>query len=174
MAVCSRRGPSGTRNRALIVLLYRTGLRIAEALALSLKDVDPDAGAVRVLRGKGGKARVVGIDPGAWPEIEGWIDARRDLDIDDVAPLFCTLRGRPMDCSYVRKTLRRLAGRAGISKRVHPHGLRHTLAAQLAAEGMPINMIQAQLGHSNAATTSRYIQHIAPQQLIVAMSQRRW
>ena len=58
--------------------------------------------------------------------------------------------------------------------RVHPHGLRHTHAAELAAENVPINVIQAQLGHSNAATTSRYIQHIAPQQLINTIRKREW
>ena len=58
--------------------------------------------------------------------------------------------------------------------RVHPHGLRHTHAAELAAENVPINVIQAQLGHSNAATTSRYINHIAPQQVISTMRQRTW
>jgi integrase/recombinase XerD len=62
----------------------------------------------------------------------------------------------------------RLARRAGIEKRVHPHGLRHTHAAELALEGQPMNLIQAQLGHSSLATTSRYLAHIAPAELVHA------
>lgn len=60
------------------------------------------------------------------------------------------------------------------TKRVHPHGLRHTHAAELAMEGVPMPIIQMQLGHSNAATTSRYLQHIAPEQLISTIRQRTW
>jgi len=70
--------------------------------------------------------------------------------------------------------LRRLANRAAISKRVHPHGLRHTHAAELAAEGWPANRIQAQLGHSSLATTDRYLRHIAPEELLQAARQRDW
>jgi integrase len=69
---------------------------------------------------------------------------------------------------------KRLARKAGIDKRVHPHGLRHTMAAQLAAEGVPMNVIQAQLGHSSLATTSRYLAHIAPTTLIQTMQRRDW
>ncbi len=63
---------------------------------------------------------------------------------------------------------------AGIEKRVHAHGLRHTHAAELAREGVPINVIQAQLGHSDLGTTSRYLAHIAPQELIEQMQKREW
>ena len=68
----------------------------------------------------------------------------------------------------------RLARRAGIEKRVHAHGLRHTHAAELAYEGAPMNLIQAQLGHSSLATTSRYLAHIAPAQLVEVMRARTW
>ena len=74
----------------------------------------------------------------------------------------------------MRRLLPRLAARAGIEKRVHPHGLRHTHAAELAAEGKPLNLIQAQLGHASLATTDRYLCHIAPQQLIDAIRTREW
>ena len=77
-----------------------------------------------------------------------------------------------MDTSYVRHLMKRLATKAGIEKRVHAHGLRHTLAAELAAERKPMNVIQAQLGHGSLATTSRYLDHIRPQQLIDEMQQR--
>jgi integrase len=64
--------------------------------------------------------------------------------------------------------------KAGIEKRVHAHGLRHTRAAELAREGVPMNVIQAQLGHSNLGTTSRYLAHIAPAEVIRVMQGREW
>jgi site-specific recombinase XerD len=105
--------------------------------------------------------------------LERWLDRRRALAIGGRAPLFCTLAGRALKPSYARMLLPRLAAKAGIEKRVHPHGLRHT-HAELAAEGMPLNLVQAQLGHSSLATTDRYLRHIAPAQLIEAMRARSW
>ena len=171
---CSNRAPTGIRNRALLVLLYRGGLRIAEALRLHPKDLDRAAGTVTVLRGKGGKRRTIGLDPGAFAVLERWLDVRTKRGISRRAPVFCTLRGRPVHPAYVRALLPRLGRRAGIEKRVHAHGLRHTHAAELALEGKPMNLIQAQLGHTSLATTSRYLAHIAPAQLIEAMRARAW
>ncbi len=148
---CSGRAPTGIRNRGVIVVLYRGGLRISEALALKLKDLDRDAGTIRVLHGKGDRARTVGLDPTAFAVIDRWLDRRSSLGINSRALLFCTLDGKPLATAYVRALLPRLAKRAGIEKRVHAHGLRHTHAAELAREGVPVNMIQAQLGHACAA-----------------------
>lgn len=170
---CSHRAPTGIRNRSLIVVMYRGGLRVSEALALERKDLDPRSGSIRILHGKGDNARTVGLDATAFDMIERWIDVRSSLRITR-GPLFCTLNGTRLSCSYVRKMLPRMAQRAGIEKRVHAHGLRHTHAAELAAEGVPINVISRQLGHSNVGTTSRYIDHIAPQQVIDAMRRREW
>ncbi len=171
---CSGRAPTGIRNRALIVVLYRAGLRITEALNLKPKDLDPEAGTIRILNGKGAKARTVALDPSAFTFIARWLDVRRLKGINGRAPVFCALRGGNMYSSYVRSLFKRKAEKAGIEKRVHPHGLRHTMAAQLAKEGVPMNIIQAQLGHTSLATTSRYLEHIAPQQLIEAMKKRKW
>ena len=77
-----------------------------------------------------------------------------------------------MATAYVRALMPRLARKAGIEKRVHAHGLRHTHAAELAMEGKPVNLIQAQLGHASLAVTSTYLAHIAPVQLIEAMRGR--
>jgi site-specific recombinase XerD len=174
IAVCSKRAPTGIRNRALLVLLYRGGLRISEALALKPKDVDAASGTITVLHGKGDRRRTVGLDDGAFDVVARWLERRKDLGLNGWQPLVCTLEGKPLRSSYVRTLLPRLAGRAGIEKRVHPHGLRHTHAAELAAEGKPVNLIQAQLGHASLATTDRYLRHIAPQQLIEAMQAREW
>lgn len=171
---CSRRAPTGIRNAALLTMLYRGGLRISEALSLYPKDVDGRTGAVRVLHGKGNKARTVALDPGAVAVLDRWQERRRRLGLTTRRRLFCTLEGHPVLPSYVRALLPRLARRAGIEKRVHPHGLRHTHAAELAVEGMPVNVVQQQLGHANLAVTSRYLDHIAPTERLEAMRQRTW
>lgn len=174
LRACSRRAPTGIRNRALLVLLYRTGVRISEALHLYPKDISPELGTVSVLHGKGDKRRTVGMDEESFAMLDHWRRMRRQLGLGAAAPFFCTLRGGGLRTNYIRALLPRLGRRAGITKRVHAHGFRHTHAAELVAEHIPLNVIQAQLGHSNVATTSRYLQHIAPAQVIEAIRQRTW
>jgi len=171
---CSSRAPTGVRNRALIAVLYRGGLRISEALALLPKDVDSAQGTLTVLHGKGDRRRTVGMDPAAFALLERWMDRRRALGLSRRRPVFCTLAGEPLDSSYVRRLLPRLARRSGIDKRVHAHGLRHAHAAELAAEGVPVNVVQQQLGHGSLATTDRYLRHIAPAERVAAMRAREW
>ena len=76
LRACSTRAPTGLRNRALLVAMYRGGLRVGEALALLPKDVDPVHGTLRITNGKGGKARLVGRDPEAMAVLERWLDRR--------------------------------------------------------------------------------------------------
>ncbi len=171
---CSPTSSLGIRDRALITVLYRTGLRCAEALALRVKDVDLRVGSVAVLRGKGNRRRTVGIDPGAVRVIESWIKRRRELGLLAAAPLLCTLRGTPIPSSQVRQLLPRLARQAGIEKRVHPYGLRHTHAYELMMEGVAMPIIQSQLGHVSLATTNTYLAHIAPKEVIETMQKREW
>ncbi|MGH2930343.1 MAG: tyrosine-type recombinase/integrase, partial [Solirubrobacteraceae bacterium] len=144
---CSPRAPTGIRNRALIAVLWRSGLRISEALALELRDVDLKAGTIRVRHGKGDKSRTVGVDEQTAAMLARWIDRRKGLSPGARSPIFCTLAGGRLDTSYVRHLLPRLAARAGIQRRVHAHGLRHTYAAELAREQTPINIIRDALGH---------------------------
>ena len=174
MRACGLYSPTGIRNRALIALLYRAGLRINEALTLYPKDLELSDGSVRVLNGKGGRSRTVGLDVGAAAIIERWLDARARLGLNGRQPVFCTLRGYPMAAAYVRVMMKRLALRAGIEKRVHAHGLRHTHAAQLRAEGVDIAIISRQLGHASITTTARYLDHLAPRAVIEAMRARSW
>lgn len=176
LAACSKRGSAGLRTRALIVVLYRSGLRIDEALSLKPKDVDLVAGTITVLHGKGNRRRTVGIDPQAAAVVEQWAARRRGLGLTVSAPLFCTISqprpGRKMHSSVVREAFKDLAVKAGIDKRVHPHGFRHTHASELAREGVGINIIQRQLGHSDLATTARYIDHLAPWEVVDAIRNR--
>jgi len=161
-AACSRRAPTGIRNRALLAVLFRSGLRISEALALYPKDLDPVGGSLRVLHGKGDKARTAPLPTDAAEAIDRWLDARRKLGITARRPLFCTLRGEALWNSYVRTLCKRLAAKAGVEKRVHPHGFRHGWALGQVQAGVSLNAIQALLGHRSLHTTSVYLQHIAP------------
>ena len=172
LAACSTTAPTGRRNRALLAVLYRAGLRLEEALSLTPDGVDVEAGVLHV--GRRGTGRVAGIDPGALALVEAWVMARSALGLPDDAPLFCTLTGGPLHPAYVRQLLPRLAAKAGIEKRVHAQGLRHTHAAELAAEGLPVEVIQAQLGHESLASTDRYLKRIPRTDRIGALQRRQW
>lgn len=178
LAACPENRKHGVRNRAMIVLLWRSGLRVAELVALEPKDLDMAAGTITVLRGKGLKRRAVGIDPHALAMLRPWLELRRTLDLPPGSPLFVTVLsdrfGRPLHTAYVRDMLKELAEKAGIEKRVHPHGMRHTHAFELANEGVPLHLIQLQLGHESLATTERYIRHLAPVHLLRTMRARSW
>lgn len=173
-----RRGATGLRDRALIAVLYRAGLRCSEVTALKPADVDTRLGECHVLRGKGGRRRVVGLDEGACTLIDAWMVERARLGIDGRAPLFCRIqeprRGSPLAPQAVREMLRRAAAKAGITKRVHPHGLRHTNAAEMAGEGVPTHVVQRHLGHTRLSTTAHYIGHLRPTAVIAAGRARSW
>jgi site-specific recombinase XerD len=162
------------RNAALIATIYRTGLRISECLSIQPKDLDANAGSIRVLNGKGGTTRTVGMDPGAWALLQLWLDRRGALSINGRSLVFCTLQGGPLKTSYIRSLLPRLARKAGIERRVHAHALRHSFAYELAAERTPINVVQLVLGHANLATTDTYLRHINPTTAIQTLRSRSW
>lgn len=164
---------AGERNRALLTLLYRGGLRLGEALALRPKDLDLESGTIRVLFGKGGYSRVIGIDPGADAALAAWTQVRW-AGLHPAAPLFCSSTGRALTQACIRRLLPVLARRAGIAKRVHAHGFRHTHAAQLREEGVDIGIISKQLGHRSITTTARYLDHLNPRAVIEAMRAREW
>ena len=110
----SSRAPTGLRNRALVAVMYRSGLRPGEALALLPWDVDLAAGTVAVPARKGGRPRTTGLDLTTRGLIAAWQARRTERGIDDDRPLFCTLAGEPIKAAYVRELLPRLARRAGI------------------------------------------------------------
>ena len=168
----SNRAPTGIRNRALLYVGYRSGLRMSEALDLFIKDVETDKGVIRILHGKGDKARTVGMPQDACVALDRWIDKRKQLKIRKSAPLFCTLDGAPLSSPYVRALMKRLKEKASIEKRVHYHGLRHTCAWELAQEGKPMPIIQNALGHTSLQTTDRYLRHVAPIDVIDIMKNR--
>ncbi|MCW3032511.1 MAG: tyrosine recombinase XerC [Solirubrobacterales bacterium] len=169
-------GPLAMRNRALLALLWRSGVRVSEALALKPADVDLDRGSVRVLNGKGRKDRVSAIDSRATGHLRAWLAVRAGLGLNGRQPLFCTVSdgpnkqvGRALNPAYLRQLLPKLAARAGIDKRVHPHGLRHTHAAELLQRGAPLGVISGQLGHTSVVTTNTYLQKVTGDDVLAGM-----
>ena len=155
-------------------MLWRAGLRICEALALAEADLDARRGSLLVRRGKGGRRREVGMDDWAWEQLEPWLQARVELP---VGPLFCVVngatRGRPWAAAAARSELRRVAREAGVRRRFAPHQLRHAHAVEMAREGVPLIVIQRQLGHTNLGITSIYLQGIDNTEIIDTVHARR-
>jgi site-specific recombinase XerC len=145
----------GVRLRGLVIVLWRAGLRISEALALAESDLDSRRGAILVRHGKGDKRREVGMDRWAWEQLQPWLAVRAGLP---VGALFCVLRGptrgRPCSAAGVRVQLRNAAIAAGVRRRFAPHQLRHAHAVEMSREGLPLVVIQRQLGHADLGITS--------------------
>ncbi len=164
----------GDRIRGLIVVLWRAGLRIQEALALTESDLDERRGSLLVRHGKGDKRREVGMDEWGFEHLRRWLSHRTQLP---VGPLFCIVdgptRGRPWAPTAVRAQLRRLAVEADARRRFAPHQLSHAHAIEMAHEGVGLNIIQRQLGHTDLGVTSIYLQGIDNAEIINAVHRRR-
>lgn len=171
----SPRYARGKRNRALIAVLWRSGLRAREACSLDLSDFrSGEPCTLRVLAPKGaarGKApREVGLDRGTCELVLEWLATRGQ----HAGPLFASSTGRRLQTSYLRQLLGHLGQRAGIQRRVHPHALRHTFARDLYDEGVGIVHIQKALGHTHLATTSNYLASIGCADAAVVTAAREW
>jgi hypothetical protein len=164
----------GSGLRALITVRWRGGLRIQKALALGERDLDPGRGSLLVRNGKGGRRREIGMDAWGWEQLRPWLAARLELP---AGPLFCVIDGptrdRPWSSANARVEFRRLAVQTGIRRRFASHQLRHAHAVELAREGVPLNVIQRQLGRANLGTTSIYLQGIDPEEIIATVHARR-
>lgn len=157
LAACQDRKDTDVRNRALLALLWRSGIRISEALRLRLADIDLSAGVVRVT-GKNAKTRTVVLRSlDVLDDLQDWLDRRAKWRVGDGAPLFCAQNGNALESSYLRHFLPRLASKAGIHRRVHCHAMRHSHAAELLRAGLAETFIQRQLGHASLSTTSVYL-----------------
>jgi site-specific recombinase XerD len=158
----------------LIAVLWRGGLRISEALALRETDIDERRGSLLIRHGKGDKRRESGMDDWGFQQLAAWQTHRVSLP---VGPLFCVIdgptRGRRWAATAARAELRQLASEAGVRRRFAPHQLRHAHAVELAREGVAVNIIQRQLGHTDLGTTSTYLQGIDPSEIIDAVRSRR-
>ncbi|NGX53653.1 MAG: Tyrosine recombinase XerD [Chlamydiae bacterium] len=154
----------GARDRALLEVLYASGLRVSELCGLTIYDVDDTY--VRVL-GKGNKERLVPIGKKAIGAIDHYLLHFRDQFSGD--RLFVTRHGKPIHRVSVWKRVKEYAKIAGITKSISPHTLRHSFATHLLDQGADLRVIQEMLGHSNISTTDRYI-HVSQRKLKEAFS----
>lgn len=166
LAVPNRRAPTGVRNRALLRLLYRAGLRCSEALELRPRDVQLTRNEIRVNSGKGDKDRVVYIDAGSAEILDRWRAIRPRSEW-----FFCTLQGGRLNDGYVRAMCARYGRRAGLDLRVHPHLLRHTFATELLEDGYTVVEVQQLLGHADLETTAIYL-HVSNESLRRRLAER--
>ena len=151
----AKSGRYGQRDKTLIMLTYRHGLRVSEAVSLRWDQVDLEGGTLAVNRLKRGKPST---HPLRGPELRELRQLRRDWP--DSPYLFCSERGGPMTTSNVRKMLTRLGQSIGMPH-LHPHQLRHALGYYLANKGEDTRAIQLYLGHQNIRHTARYTE-LAP------------
>jgi integrase/recombinase XerD len=157
--------PSGNdalalRDRAILELMYATGVRISELVNLRLRDLDPDERLIRVL-GKGSKERIVPFGSAALSALSDYLrEARPRLAsaANGVGEgrVFLSRRGRPLSRKGVWQIVRRRVAAAGIQKRVTPHTLRHTFATHLLRGGADVAAVQEMLGHADISTTQIY------------------
>jgi len=154
----------GLRDRAMLELLYASGLRISELIGLQLTSVNLRQGWVRVL-GKGSKERVVPMGDAARLWIERYLrDARAELLPQGGAALFPSRRGQMMTRQTFWHAIKKYALQAGIDSNVSPHTLRHAFATHLVDNGADLRAVQMMLGHSDLSTTQIYT-HVAQQRL---------
>jgi integrase/recombinase XerD len=155
----------GLRDRALLELLYASGLRISEALGLDVGDVSFVAESVRVI-GKGDRERVVPVGEIALEAIERYLETARPvlaragtgkrLATAGAGPLFLSAHGRRLSRMEAWRAVRRSAERAGITRHVSPHTLRHSFATHLLEGGADLRVVQELLGHASITTTQLY------------------
>jgi integrase len=171
---CCGDGPHGDRARGLIAVLWRAGLRIHQALDLGELDLD-------ALRGSGwsAAAKAAVAARSAWTtgvlsnSSHGCARVRRCRAVRCSASSTAPGCGRAWHASAARAALHRRAARTGVRRRFAPHQLRHAHALELLREGVPLNVIQRQLGHRNLGVTSIYLQGIDPEEIIETVHARR-
>jgi integrase/recombinase XerD len=162
--------PQGTdpiplRDRAMLELMYASGLRASETIDLELSDVDLDEGVVRA-RGKGSKERLVPVGRAATRAIRDYIAKGRPALVGArvQSRLFLNFRGGPLTRQGLYKIIQKHAGTAGLADRMSPHTLRHTFATHLLAGGCDLRSVQEMLGHADVVTTQVYT-HLSNNQL---------
>lgn len=155
----------GLRDRAMLETLYATGLRVSELVGLLTTEVNLNQGVVRVL-GKGGKERVVPLGEEASDWLQRYLVAGRPALVkqNQSEAVFLTNRARPMTRQAFWHLVKRYAYRAGITKPLSPHTLRHAFATHLLNHGADLRVVQMLLGHSDISTTQIYT-HVARERL---------
>jgi integrase/recombinase XerD len=157
LAAPDPRSAAGRRDRAMLELLYATGLRVTELVSLQLNDVDLEA-RVLIARGKGNKERLVPVGAPAVESVKAYLSTAREALLKGrrTKDLFVTPRGRRLTRQGFAKLLRRWARGAGIRRVISPHKLRHSFATHLLEGGADLRAVQAMLGHADVTTTQIY------------------
>ncbi|MCA1784454.1 MAG: site-specific tyrosine recombinase XerD [Desulfobacteraceae bacterium] len=158
--------PRELRNAAMLEIMYGAGLRVSELIFLKLSDVNLDANLVRVT-GKGAKERMVPLGSQARNVTRQWKDQARPLMLKNITSsyLFVARAGKPMTRQGFWKIIKKYAVKAGISRNITPHTLRHSFATHLLEGGADLRSVQAMLGHSDISTTQIYT-HISRDYLL--------
>ncbi|QPK82601.1 tyrosine recombinase XerC [Corynebacterium qintianiae] len=155
-------GAEGLRDRAMLELLYATGMRVAELTGLDAGDVDLARGLARVT-GKGNKQRVVPFGDSAARAVTAWLDRGRPELARETGALFVGTRGGRIDQRQVRRVVERASKSVGAGE-VSPHSLRHSAATHMIEGGADLRVVQELLGHSSLQTTQMYT-HVSAQRL---------
>lgn len=143
------------RDRAVLELLYSSGIRVSELIGLDMEDVDFNSGTMRVL-GKGSKERLAFIGKRADAALCAYLSARVKAGAGVRGPLFEGRSGKRLSARTVERIVKRHVALSGINKSPTPHSLRHSFATHLLDAGTDLRSIQEMLGHSNLSTTQRY------------------
>lgn len=146
----------GKRDRAMLELLYATGLRVSELIQLRLKDINLEDGFL-ICRGKGGKERIVPLGRQAEQSVRNYLDTARPLLLKEATDLlFISSWGRALTRQGFWKMLKGYAQKAGLGKKISPHVLRHSFATHMLERGADLRSVQLMLGHSQITTTQIY------------------
>lgn len=154
----------GSRDKAILELLYASGLRVSELVGLQLTDLDLKEGVVKVL-GKGRKERLVPVGEKACDALKKYLELRPTLVKDDDQSFFVNKHGKRISVRSVERMLNKYLKLSGINKTVTPHVLRHTFATHLLNAGADMRGIQELLGHSSLSTTQKYT-HISLEKMM--------
>lgn len=159
--------PKGKRDKAMLEVLYATGLRVSELIGLKFRNLNLTHGFIRTM-GKGSKERIVPLGRRAMTALKEYLDSGRQALIkkngQDSAFIFVNSRGNPLTRQGFWKIIKRYALEAGIKKKISPHLLRHSFASHLLEGGADLRSVQVMLGHADISTTQIYT-HVTREKL---------